>query len=683
SKVIIGEAILQKSRFTYNTDQDSLKKHFDPNHFAINISDAELNNFLILGDTVQFNLGSFSATEEKLDFQIHELTTFFLISQQRMEFSGLKLRAGKSLISDSIVFAFNGQRNLSNFTDSVIITANLTNTVIHPSDLSLFVPLPAGLAQPVSVNSKFTGRISKFRATDVYLKIGATQFQGSLEMDGLPDINETFILLSLKRSQINFRDLAFLFDENSVSQLSPLGVLNFQGQFLGYPTDFVATGDFSSQIGRIVSDINLKINETSLDQSEYTGKLLLSNFDLGKYLNDTINFQKVSVSGNIAGKGLTLESADFTLNGTVSTVGLMGYNYQNITTNARFASKFFNGRITINDPNLEFEADGSVDLRNDLNRIKIQGSLVSAHLKNLKLSTKEVFLKTRMDIDIQGLVLDSLLGNALLNNSLLVYQGDSVALPKISLVAQKNENNRLLRLETSLFDAQAKGAFYFSNLFNDIPVLIKEYRLNIENDQTAIQKYYEQKIQTPQKYETDIEFIFKDIKPISTLLGLDLHLSKNTILTGRYTSGPTSILQAYSQIDSIVFGANHFYKTEVEINASKEFKSPETLAMLYLQSKTQEIGKIKTDFLITEVIWDRNHMEVDLSISQQATTNRFDLSSTVDFKDSTHIKLHPSTIRVLEKTWSIHPDNAILISGKEWSFKNIGFLQLNQSIKLN
>ncbi len=683
SAVIIGEAIFRNSHFTYATDRDSLNDRFDPNHFSLTIPDLELQNFLLIRDTVQFQLRSLSATEDRLNFNIHELSTFFRLSQQGMELAGIRLRAGQSILSDTILFHFSGQQDLSEFTDSVMIHARFKDAVLHPKDLALFAPLPEGLTQPVTVSGSFNGRISRFRFTQMDIKTGDTHLQGSLEMDGLPDISETFILLSLRQSRIDFSDLAFLLDENVVARLDPLGQLTFKGQFLGYPTDFVAAGDFNSRLGRITSDINLKINETSIDLSEYDGALTLTGFKLGAYLNDTINFQNVTMNGKIKGKGLTLESADFSLDGTISSIGLLRYDYKNIVTNARFASEFFSGRIRINDPNLKLDATGSVDLRNKINKINIQGSLDTAYLHRLNLSQKEIFLRTKMDIDIQGLALDSLLGKAQLTNAHIVYENKSASLDSLVLTAQKNENNRELKLETSLFDAEVRGNFYFSNLFWDIPTLVKEFQLNIENDVGRIQHYYLNKIRVPERYVAEFDFLIKDIDPIIDLFNIPVHLSENTSITGRYASGPTTVLQAYSFVDTILFGTNEFYKTEFDINASKTYNSTDALAMVYLQSQTQQLSKIKSQNLITEIIWSGNHVNFDLSISQQETTNQFDLAGTIDFKDSTHIKLLPSTIRVLEKTWDVNPDNALTIAGKEWTFNNIGFLQAGQSISLN
>ena len=99
--------------------------------------------------------------------------------------------------------------------------------------------------------------------------------------------------------------------------------------------------------------------------------------------------------------------------GDIASIGLRGYNYSNIHSNARFAKQFFNGELDINDPNLQFTMTGSIDLRHGKDLIKLHANLDTAFLHKLKLSKEEIFLQSYVDIDSRGLTLDSIVGTAL------------------------------------------------------------------------------------------------------------------------------------------------------------------------------------------------------------------------------------------------------------------------------
>ncbi|HEU5290549.1 MAG TPA: hypothetical protein VFU05_07915, partial [Cyclobacteriaceae bacterium] len=479
-QINIGEAIVNNSRFAYdNTGRDSLAG-FDYNHFAISISDAQLQNFVALGDTVQFDVNSLAAADQKTNLEIKQLSTFFRISQKAMEFRGVNLKAGQSTITDTVIFNYNSQDDLSDFVNKVKIHAHLDNTIINPGDLSLFAPAMKRFQLPLTVNGLVNGRVNNFKFKNMELRAGNTLLQGSVDMNGLPDFNETFIVLHLKNSRIDFNNISFILDERITERLTPLGVLSLNGQFLGYPTDFVAKGDFSNTFGRIVSDINLKVNEESFERSSYNGQISLINFNLGQYMNDTVMYQKVNLDGRISGSGFTRSTANFNLVSSIKSIGLKGYDYKNIVTDARFSSQFFNGQLKVNDPNLQVQAKGSIDLRNNLDLIKIQATLDTVNLHNLNLAGQKLFVHAAVDVNMRGFKLDSLSGNASVQGLKLNYNNEWLTLDDITVHATRDKSQREIRIESDVIDARAAGDFYFSNLYRDIQVLLEEFYLNIK-----------------------------------------------------------------------------------------------------------------------------------------------------------------------------------------------------------
>src|SRR5690606_34466081 len=154
----IGEAILANSTFTYtDPSRDSIERGFDFNHFTLHIDEGQIQNFLAIGDTVQFDVRTLLLQDEKTKFDIHQLATSFRISQRSMEFNGLYLKAGQSFIADTVTFAYDSQRDLRDFINRVKIRANLDSTIIHPRDLALFAPGTEKLGNPIRFSGKVDG----------------------------------------------------------------------------------------------------------------------------------------------------------------------------------------------------------------------------------------------------------------------------------------------------------------------------------------------------------------------------------------------------------------------------------------------------------------------------------------------------------------------------------------------
>src|SRR5690606_30502299 len=197
-----------------------------------------------------------------------------------------------------------------------------------------------------------------------------------------------------------------------------------------------------------------------------------------------------NMQGNIVGSGFQLENAEFDLKATITKLGIKGYEYRNINTDARMAKEFFQGQLSINDPNLRFEADASVDLRDDINKIMIQAQLDTALLKPLNLSKKEIVIATNLDVDMTGLEIDSIIGAASFTNTFFSYEGNALQIDSLDLLSLRKDGIRNFLLATDFVEISATGDYEFTTRYKAAIRLIDEYKLNFENKDQKIRRYY-------------------------------------------------------------------------------------------------------------------------------------------------------------------------------------------------
>lgn len=678
----VGEAILQNSSFSYNDGSPDTLEGFDYHHFTIDITDVSLDKFIIVGDTIEFDVASIIAKDRKTQLRVNNFSTFFRISQQAMEFYNLKADIGRSYIADTIVFRYESQRDLNRFNDAVKIQAHLDKIKLHPQDLELFASGASKLDLPLQLSGDFNGKVSKFVLSDMLLQTGQSELRGELNMDGLPYLEETFIEIDLENSNLRFEDLSFALGDEVIEKLSPLGSTNLNGQFLGYVSDFVANASIQTRLGNIKSDINLKINESNNERSTYSGNLSLINFDLGTYLNDTTNFQKISLAGKIKGSGLTMSTADFLLNANISSIGILNYDYQNIYTDARFAKEFFSGKIGVDDEYAKISLVGSLDLRKGINEIKMQGTIDTLDFNKIKLSKEVLSLSTEINIDTRGFELDSLVGSAAFKNAEIHYQSRSLALQSVNLFAIREKKLHELSVKTDLLEASAKGDFNFGDLFKDLQALLTELNLNIRNDSLRITEYYSKERNSLNDYTVNLDVLIKDAAPIAELFNINFSLSPNVSVQGSFTKGITTIFNAYTAIPRVQYNSFIFENTNVDINTSKLKDSTAVLAMAFIQSDRQNLEGVATKNLITEVIWNKNHIDFNLDIDQEKLNNNVRLRGTVDFEDSTYIRLQNSTFQLLDKIWKVNEETLLSQKGSDWHLQQVGFFQDEQKVNL-
>jgi len=686
TKVNIGEIVIHKTHFSLHDPEKKLMRDvFDYNHIRFAIDEIEAQNFKVIGDTIEFKMNSLVAFEENAKLPVHNLSAFFRISQSAMEFYKLQAKIGDSFVSDTLVFKYNALSDMSDFNEKVNIQANFKNTVIAPEDFSRITGGNKLYDQPLHMSGKISGKISRLFYQNMEVGIGQTTLKGKLELDGLPQFDETFINLDVKEGNITIGDLAFLFPENIFVRLKPLGNFKFNGKFTGFTDDFVANGDFNGTFGSIKSDINLKIDRKFVDRSSFAGNLALNSFNLGLFLNDTTTFKRVTLSGKIRGKGLTQETADFNLTGEINSIGIRNYNYHNIITDARFAKELFNGKLTINDPNLQLTADGSINIRKGEEIIKIKATLDTLFADKLGLIGQPLFVRTQAVIDIQGLKLDSLSGYVVLENTFARYQDESLELDSIYIRSSLQENLRSLFLRSSYADVDLVGDFYYSTLFKDLPGLFKEFQLNVRNDKKELVTYYTMKEAYDHEYSTAFTIKLNNINPLLKLSKTDATVSHNTIIEGKFSNGLTSSLQAFSKIDTVSFQGKYFFSNELEFSGSKFRDSTTALVMFTIQSQKQKISKVlKTANLFSEIIWDKDHIDFNLDFEQDSSSNFVRLQSEIDFlNDSTRIKVLPSRIKILNKEWQVSRSNYTLVKSKEWAINNLELNYETESIRLN
>ncbi len=685
-KINFGEIVLDESLFSYNnTDKDSIKSGFDYNHFRLGVPDGEVEAFKVIGDTIQLQLTSLQAKDLNTQLEIKEMQTFFLYCRTGMEFLGLNLKAGNSTISDTIIFRYTTPAAFSDFNNAVTFKGRLKGTIIDPADLALFAPATRPIGQPLYLAGKVDGKVSRFIYRDMDIRVGTTYLSGQLSMDGLPSINETFINMNLRKAQIRISDLRFLFPEDVYQRLEPMGTFQATAKFVGFDNDFVANGNFETRLGKIRSDINLKIVEGHIEESVYQGNLMLGNFDLGTYFQDTVKFQKISMEGQIKGKGLTEKTANFVLNGTIGSVGILKYNYSNITTDAQFSRQLFNGKLTVNDPNLKLNANGFIDFRSGHHIVKLKANLDTAFLQRLNLTHEKVFIRTYLDIDSKGLQIDSLLGRANFKDVTVMYRDDTLQLDSMRLISDFDKNHRKLTLNSSLVDVSLEGNYYYSTMFTDLKTLFHEFYLNLQNDREAIRSYYASKRRRTQEYEADFQVAFHNVNPLARLLNLDLTISKEFNLKGKFSNGFTSIVHAVADIDTIEYQKKLMVGTEIEISGSKVRDSTSVLGAITVTSDHQELTPaFRTKNLLLEAIWNGHHVDAGIDFDQEGYDNLIRMKAEIDFlQDSTRIKILPSRIKALDKEWVFSDNNYTLFKGLEWRIHHLEMKHEKESILLD
>lgn len=702
SKFIIHEAYLSNTHFSYqDIHTDSLdKESFDYAHFQLDSLNAELEQFLVVNDTIEVRINTVSAVNPVVDFPIKELRTFLRYCKKSMNFQKLYAHIGNSILRDSLVFRYNDPADFADFNNKIKIHAKLKESRITYQDLALFAPALKQWGEILTASGNINGTISDFKIRKLDLKFGKkSRLQGNIAMEGLPDIDETFIDYDLDDSDIYLPDIQQYLAPDQYDRVAKFGLVNFESELQGFYYDFVAHGNFQTGLGYFAADnIHLNLSE---NLNLYEGNITTKDFDLGELLLIPNVLQKIDLKGFIKGKGFTPSTAEVDIDSEIERFGILGYDYKNIVIDAKLSKSLFEGKLTVKDSNFVFDAEGDINLQDST--IKLSAKIGKAYLDKMKLMDKPTSLKSDLVLNLKGLDLDALEGTATANHFDFVMGGKRLDMDYFILVDKSiSKERRRVALGSSLVNFTAEGDFSVGETVNHVLELMNEYLLHFERNTQKNTNYYTKKLlgeiptkvknktnkktntalpATPKPANFRYEFWLKNVNPIFNFLGINAKINQNAKINGEFSYGQTSSIMLKTKIDSLIYDNLEFYYNSLVFNTSKSQDSTGIKGEVFLTSEKQFVlGEkneliVDTDSLEVKAHLDDALLKYQVAVHQSKSTDSIDTKGNVKFlpNQTFLIDIEPSKIFLANELWQNPEDCEVRIQGKEINLKNITF----------
>jgi hypothetical protein len=658
-----------------------VEQGFDYNKLKFRDLNADADNFIAEGREISMKVNHLRGIEITSGMVFQQLKADFTFTPNFMEFSELFVRSNKTEIKDYLRFEFDSVQSLSNFSQEVQITARLDESVLDIQDLKYFTDAVPNIQDRIFLSGEIKGTVSKLSSDQLLIRFGLrSALFGKFQIEGLPNVDDTFFQMSLMNSLLNSSDLAPYISKEAQREINKFRDIRFDTDFSGYLHFFTANGNFRTGIGSIVGRFNFR---SDLEEPTYAGRVDLIDLDIGILLEDRQKFQKVNLTGNIRGKGLTITDALLEVDADIKNAGVNGYNYTNIKTDATYGKSLFSGNLKVNDPNLKGEAKGILDLRDGKDSIRLNLELDTAYLQTLGFMEKETFVSGKINMDTKGITLDDIEGIARFSDINLSYEGRNLYIDNFFFQSLFTDQSRVISLNSDLLVAGISGTFEVEQLLQDVETLGRDYWAILTNDEKYQTEITER---SPEPYNIDINMNFIDINPIINLFEPKASISKNTLIEGAFYQTPdNTILNFFSSIDSIYYKGNFLFDTNLDFNTSKLDLSNDVLASFYVYSNKQVLNSGLTfNNLIIEAIWDQTNIDFTYEQDQFETGSYVRVKNEITvYPDHTTIVFDPSELKILEKIWRFDPENQIYITGKNMLFNNVKLYNENQYISFS
>ncbi len=618
---------------------------------GVNFNDIDLRNLstTILGLDTKNHLvkaGFRNLTlREKSGFYLKNLTTDATIDTNQMEFNNLLLETPSTRLSDYLLMKYGSFKDFGQFISKVYMKVHFNHSKINSSDVTYFAPQLASSNIIMDVDGDATGFVNDLKAKNLSIRSGqATYLKGDFNIKGLPDLKNTRLDLKFDQLSTNKKDLDLIIAratgrKNSIIPpiASKFGTINFKGRFKGLTNDFVAAGEIKTRLGRIVTDLNMKMDGNGYPR--YSGLVKAYDFNLGELL-DRKDLGRTTLTANITGSGFNVNSLQERIKGDIRYFDYNGYRYSNINVNGSFINKLFNGLVKVNDRNIKLDFNGSVDLKPKLPIFNFTASIRGANLHKLNFTKDTVQIDADLKTNFTGSNLDNIQGNFAISKVRLTNPDNSFVVDSVYLTAVGLGANRELKIESDILDASIKGEYDLNTFPSYFKSVAAQYipSLNL--------KYVK-----PGRQNFEFTLKIKYFEPLSVLLMPELKIPEGASFNGKFVSDENiANLNGFAELIQ-------FNKIKINNLIIDESTSPTAMNIFITSDRVDITDSLYIKNVNMANILRNDSLNLNIKLSDKDATNQLDLNSLVEFTqngpEKVRLSVLPSDVIINREVWKI------------------------------
>ena len=616
---------------------------------GVNFDDIELRDFNgifeglnTVDHILQTNIKNLTF-KEKSGFFLKNLSALTTVDTNQIELKKLLLITNQSRLTDYYQMSFEKFSDFNDYFNKVRMKANFKNSNLAAKDIAYFTPDLEGMNLNLAIDGHVSGLVNNLRAKQLSIKAGqATYIKGDFNVKGLPNWRETFMDLKIDMAGSNKKDLDELLTSTTGKKtkgipeiISKFGNFNFNGTFIGFQNDFIAYGEFKTKLGRLVSDVNMKIDKAGVPS--YSGNVKTYDFNIGQLLNER-SLGRVTSAVNIKGRGTEINYLKENIDGQIQYIDFNNYRYQNVSINGVFDKKQFDGKLTINDKNVQLVFNGGVNLNPTLPVFNFNATIRNAKLKALKLTQDSMKIDADFNTNFSGDNLNNIQGDLYVGNIKLANATGNYDIDSIELSARGIGIERALTIQSDVLDASIKGQYDLNTLPSYYKHLAKTY---IPSLKTEIVKFGTQNFQ--------FNLAIKKFAPISELLLPGLEIEDQAILVGNFDSR-----NRIATLNGFIKKLNYRGLTVNNIIIDENTTNKQLHAII-----TSDRVDLNDSLLVKNInisnILRNDSLLLNIKLSDADDVNQLDLNGLVEFatNNTARISILPSLLTINKEEWAI------------------------------
>lgn len=603
---------------------------------------------------------------------------------------GMRLQTPGSTLGDSIAFHYKTYRDFKDFNNRITMVGRLaTGSKVRLGDIMYFSQEVAqnsifmrNREEVIDITGNVDGRVNRLNGRNLELHLGDNTFiKGGFDGNDMAEGSDRIrLLFDLREAQFNMRTIRKIIPGfTAPDYFDRLGNVKFNGTYqIFFSTNHIIAGDLITDLGTGKLDMKLDL-AGGREKATYSGLLNLNNFNLAQWTGNS-DFGKSTFRFKIDdGTGLTLRTIKARLDGVVDSFYFKGYNYRNVEMDGIFNKSVFSGQLKMEDPNIDFTFDGTVNLKDTIPEYDFKADLRRLDLGALNLVKEDWVLSGNIEkIKLFARNWNSLSGSIMLRDFRLIQDKQYVhKIDSLRFVAQnQSDGNRLFGLYSDIANGiltgrfevnqMARNALYF--LYQYYPELTRQAYGGALPDTFALTDNYK------------LNILIKNTRGLTRLFDPKLDTLQNIYVQAQVNSS-NGFASLDLQVPALRYNGIYFRESSFSwTNAASQGKyalhipyailaNGQKLAHLDL---TGQATRDQIAFLLTT--------EDTASIIERMRLNGV-LSTTQD--SLWQIKFNTSEITLFSESWYMDEDNYLRFSGNYFDARNFDLMNGDQRIVID
>jgi len=674
---------IRNSIFALDNQNEDYTEGMDYSHLYVDSINIRIKDFKVRQDSLIGSIIHLTANE-KSGFELKSFQGDVLLSPRELIIPNFHFRTNHSWVYSDFKLKYKEYPDWLSFINNVRFDTKIDSSNIYVDDVKYFATSLKGMKNYITLSSEIKGSIANLKLRKTQLFYGDnSKFNGDIGISGLPEIDQSFIRLKVKKATINSSDLNrfYLSDDKKLSlnkSFNKLGNIYISGRFTGFYYDFVSNASFNTALGKFKTDISLQPNHNETELS-YSGKINTYDFDLGKLLN-TNYLGKINMDGQFIGSGLNLDlDAKYKIHFSKIVIG--GSLYKKLTIDGELKNRLVSTNMDFRGDTSNVLLTGFYDYSDSLDHIKLNARIIKSRVNRFFMIDEDTLgsISANIEIDLIGNKLDEFQGRIALDSTIYLYKGIKYIADSIVLISEFNENNkRNVLFYSPYLDADLSGFRRIS----DFPVM---YKLLFHNILPNLINSNSIAVINPLKWKSEKErmdeyikfdLAFKNTKNIIKLFSPSFSISEGSIMKGHYNFSNDS-LSLVMKSSKMTFGG--FIADSIDISLRKDND---------IMSYTVDAGYIMTpnDLEFNSFVFDgylhRDTVGFKLIWGDTIGINKGDLRGKIVWNDTNSFEMDFSKgeFYLQDSLWLLRPETKISYSYHRFLVSDFELLNNSNSI---